>query len=65
MRHKLSAFVALLCLAISLSIPAGAVEYDGFSDVDSSASYAEAIRWAASKDISADIPMAVSASMTQ
>lgn len=49
MRHKLSAFAALLCLTISLTVPAGAVEYTGFSDVDSGAVYAEAIRWAADR----------------
>lgn len=47
MKHKLLALFALLCLTVSLTVPAGAVEYAGFSDVDGSASYAEAIRWAA------------------
>lgn len=49
MKRRLLALFALLCLAVSLTVPAGAVEYDGFSDVDSSASYAEAIRWAADR----------------
>lgn len=47
MKRKLLALFALLCLTVSLTVPAGAVEYAGFSDVDGSASYAEAIRWAA------------------
>lgn len=47
MKRRLLALFALLCLAVSLTVPAGAVEYAGFSDVDGSASYAEAIRWAA------------------
>lgn len=49
MKRRLLAFFALLCLTVSLTVPAGAVEYDGFSDVDSSASYAEAVRWAADR----------------
>lgn len=47
MKHRLLALFALLCLAVSLTVPAGAVEYAGFSDVDGSANYAEAIQWAA------------------
>lgn len=47
MKRRLLAFFALLCLTVSLTVPAGAVEYAGFSDVDGSASYAEAIQWAA------------------
>ena len=47
MRRRFLALFVLLCLAASLPAPAGAVEYTGFSDVDSSTDYAEAIRWAA------------------
>lgn len=47
MKRKLLSLLALSCLAISLSLSAGAVEYTGFSDVDGSNSYAEAIQWAA------------------
>ena len=47
MKHKLLSLFTLFCLAISLSLSAGAVEYAGFSDVDGSNSYAEAIQWAA------------------
>lgn len=43
MKLKLLSLFALSCLAISLSLSAGAVEYTGFSDVDGSNSYAEAI----------------------
>lgn len=39
MKHRLFVFFTLLCLTVSLTIPAGAVEYAGFSDVDSSAGY--------------------------
>lgn len=49
MKRRLLAFFTLLCLTVSLTIPAGAVEYAGFSDVDGSTGYAEAIRWAADR----------------
>lgn len=47
MKYKFFALFSLLCLAVSLTVPAGAAEYAGFPDVDSSAGYAEAIQWAA------------------
>lgn len=47
MKRRLLALFALLCLTVSLVVPAGAVEYTGFSDVDGSTDYAEAIQWAA------------------
>ncbi len=47
MKHRISAFLALLCLTASLAIPARAAEYAGFSDVDDSTNYSEAIQWAA------------------
>ena len=47
MKRKFLTFLALLCLAVSLMVPAGAAEYAGFSDVGDSAGYGEAIRWAA------------------
>lgn len=47
MKRRLFSLLTMFCLAISLTLSAGAVEYTGFSDVDSSTDYAEAIRWAA------------------
>lgn len=47
MRRRLLALFVPLCLTVSLSVPAGAVEYTGFSDVDGNNSYVEAIQWAA------------------
>lgn len=47
MKRRLLTFLVLLCLAVSLTIPAGAAEYAGFSDVDSNSGYGEAICWAA------------------
>lgn len=47
MKRKFLTFLALLCLAVLLMVPVGAVEYAGFSDVENDASYGEAIRWAA------------------
>lgn len=47
MKHRFLALLALLCLAVSLTVPASAAEYAGFSDVDSNSGYGDAIRWAA------------------
>lgn len=47
MKRRFLALFALLCLTASLAVPAYAAEYTGFSDVDDSADYGEAIRWAA------------------
>lgn len=47
MKYRFFALFSLLCLAVSLTVPAGAAEYAGFPDVDSNAGYAEAIQWAA------------------
>lgn len=49
MKRRLLALFALLCLTVSLTVPTNAVEYAGFSDVDGSAGYAEAIQWAADR----------------
>lgn len=47
MKRRLLPLFTLFCLVISLSLSAGAVKDTGFSDVDGSNGYAEAIRWAA------------------
>ena len=47
MKRRLFSLLTMFCLAISLTLSTGAVEYIGFSDVDSSTDYAEAIGWAA------------------
>ena len=49
MKRRPFALFALLCLTVSLTIPACAVERTGFSDVPEHAAYAGAIRWAAER----------------
>ena len=47
MKRRLLVLAALLCLAVSLAVPACAIEYAGFSDVDDGTAHSAAIRWAA------------------
>lgn len=49
MKRRLFSLFTLLCFAISPPLSAGAVEDTGFSDVNGSDSYAEAIQWAAER----------------
>lgn len=49
MKRRFLSLLTLFCLTASLTLSAGAAEYVGFSDVDNSADYAEAIQWAAAQ----------------
>lgn len=49
MKRRLLPLLTSFCLAISLTLSAGAEEYIGFSDVDNSTDYAEAIQWVAAQ----------------
>jgi len=50
MKHRFLTLATLLCLIASLTVPACAVEYAGFSDVDDGTAHSEAIQWAAEQE---------------
>ena len=47
MRYRFLSVLMLICFFVTQAAPAKAAESVRFSDVDASASYAEAIQWAA------------------